>query len=36
MPDPQDSTKRYTTTWFDMMRIRDGKVAEHWDYGQKR
>jgi predicted SnoaL-like aldol condensation-catalyzing enzyme len=36
MPDPQDSTKRYTTTWFDMMRVKDGKVAEHWDYGTKR
>jgi predicted SnoaL-like aldol condensation-catalyzing enzyme len=21
----------YTTTWFDMFRIRDGLVAEHWD-----
>jgi predicted SnoaL-like aldol condensation-catalyzing enzyme len=36
LPDPQDSTKCYTTTWFDMMRIKDGKVAEHWDYGTKR
>ena len=23
----------YTTTWFDMFRIEDGRVAEHWDYG---
>jgi predicted SnoaL-like aldol condensation-catalyzing enzyme len=23
----------YTTTWFDMLRIEDGKIAEHWDYG---
>ncbi len=30
-PDPRDSTKRYTTTWFDMWRIRDGKAVEHWD-----
>jgi predicted SnoaL-like aldol condensation-catalyzing enzyme len=36
MPEPQDATKCYTTTWFDMMRIKDGKVAEHWDYGTKR
>ena len=21
----------YTTTWFDMFRIQDGKIAEHWD-----
>jgi predicted SnoaL-like aldol condensation-catalyzing enzyme len=21
----------YKTTWFDMFRIRDGKIAEHWD-----
>ena len=21
----------YTTTWFDMFRIRDGKIVEHWD-----
>jgi predicted SnoaL-like aldol condensation-catalyzing enzyme len=36
LPDPKDSTKTYTTTWFDMMRIKDGKVAEHWDYGVRR
>ncbi len=29
--DPDDSTKTYTTTWFDMFRIENGKVAEHWD-----
>lgn len=23
--------KLYTTTWFDMFRIREGKVSEHWD-----
>lgn len=22
---------KYTTTWFDMFRIQDGKIAEHWD-----
>jgi predicted SnoaL-like aldol condensation-catalyzing enzyme len=36
MSEPQDATKKYTTTWFDMMRMKDGKVAEHWDYGTKR
>lgn len=23
--------REYTTTWFDMFRIRDGKIVEHWD-----
>jgi predicted SnoaL-like aldol condensation-catalyzing enzyme len=35
LPDPQDPTKNYTSTWFDMMRVKDGKIAEHWDYGTK-
>ena len=30
-PDPRDSTQTYTTTWFDMFRIENGKIAEHWD-----
>ena len=30
-PEPQDPAKKYTTTWFDMFRIVDGKIAEHWD-----
>src|SRR5882762_3863650 len=29
--DPKDATKKYTTTWFDMFRIENGKLAEHWD-----
>jgi predicted SnoaL-like aldol condensation-catalyzing enzyme len=33
LPDPRDPTKTYTTTWFDMWRIMDGKADEHWDYG---
>lgn len=24
----------YTTTWFDLFRIEDGLVAEHWDHGR--
>ena len=36
LPDPQSPGKTYTTTWFDMFRIKDGKLAEHWDYGTKR
>jgi predicted SnoaL-like aldol condensation-catalyzing enzyme len=30
-PEPGDPSKKYTTTWFDMFRIVDGKIAEHWD-----
>ena len=29
--DPKDATNISTTTWFDMFRIEDGKIAEHWD-----
>ncbi|WP_246041610.1 nuclear transport factor 2 family protein [Peteryoungia ipomoeae] len=29
--DPKDPSKTYSTTWFDMWRIKDGKAAEHWD-----
>ncbi|MFZ6745151.1 nuclear transport factor 2 family protein [Undibacterium sp. JH2W] len=31
VPDPKDTSKKYTTTWFDMFRIENGKIAEHWD-----
>jgi len=34
--DPKDSTKKYTTTWFDMFRIENGKIAEHWDPATKQ
>jgi predicted SnoaL-like aldol condensation-catalyzing enzyme len=33
LPDPRNPGETYTTTWFDMLRIEDGKLAEHWDYG---
>ena len=33
--DPQDKSKKYTTTWFDMFRIENGKIAEHWDSSEK-
>lgn len=33
--DPKDAAKKYTTTWFDMFRIENGKIAEHWDPAQK-
>ena len=31
LPDPSDPSKTYRTYWFDMWRIEDGKLAEHWD-----
>jgi predicted SnoaL-like aldol condensation-catalyzing enzyme len=30
-PDPKAPGKQYTTTWFDMLRVENGKIAEHWD-----
>ncbi|MBY6261871.1 hypothetical protein EI613_08025 [Azospirillum sp. 412522] len=29
--DPKHPAGGYSTTWFDMWRIRDGKAVEHWD-----
>jgi predicted SnoaL-like aldol condensation-catalyzing enzyme len=29
--DPKNPSIKYTTTWFDMLRIENGKLAEHWD-----
>jgi len=29
--DPRTPGKKYTTTWFDMWRMKDGKADEHWD-----
>lgn len=34
--DPTAPGKKYTTTWFDMFRIENGKIAEHWDPALKR
>jgi len=34
--EPADPARKYTTTWFDMFRIEDGKIAEHWDGAQKK
>jgi predicted SnoaL-like aldol condensation-catalyzing enzyme len=36
LKDPKDPSKTYTTTWFDMWRIQDGKAAEHWDGAVKQ
>lgn len=32
--DEQLEPSPYTTTWFDMFRIEDGLIAEHWDHGR--
>ena len=34
--DPKDAAKKSTTTWFDMFRIENGKIAEHWDCAPKQ
>jgi predicted SnoaL-like aldol condensation-catalyzing enzyme len=35
MDDPVNKGQKYTTTWFDMFRIDNGKIAEHWDVATK-
>ena len=35
MPDPKDASKNYTTTWFDMFRVQNGVITEHWDSALK-
>ncbi len=35
LPEPSDKSRTYTTTWFDMFRVTDGLISEHWDYGTK-
>jgi predicted SnoaL-like aldol condensation-catalyzing enzyme len=35
LPDLEHEGQTYTTTWFDMFRVADGKIVEHWDYGTK-
>jgi len=30
-PRPDDASKTFSTTWFDMFLIKDGKADEHWD-----
>ena len=33
--DPVNKGQKYTTTWFDMFRMDNGKIAEHWDCATK-
>ena len=35
LPEPTDTTKRYEAFWFDVMRVKDGKLVEHWDNATK-
>jgi predicted SnoaL-like aldol condensation-catalyzing enzyme len=35
-PDPVRPGENYTMWWFDMWRVEDGKLAEHWDADQKQ
>jgi predicted SnoaL-like aldol condensation-catalyzing enzyme len=35
LPDKANPGKTYTTTAFDLFRIADGKIAEHWDSMRK-
>jgi predicted SnoaL-like aldol condensation-catalyzing enzyme len=36
LPDKANPGKTYTTTAFDLFRIADGKIAEHWDSMRKQ
>jgi predicted SnoaL-like aldol condensation-catalyzing enzyme len=31
LPNPKDPSTKYSTSWFDMWRFKDGKADEHWD-----
>ena len=35
LPEPTDKTKTYDAYWFDVMRVKDGKLVEHWDNATK-
>ena len=33
--DPSDSSKTYDSFWFDVFRVKNGKLVEHWDNATK-
>lgn len=35
LPEPSDKTKTYEAFWFDVLRVKDGKLVEHWDNATK-
>jgi predicted SnoaL-like aldol condensation-catalyzing enzyme len=35
LPEPSDPNRHYTSTWFDMWRVQNGKAVEHWDAATK-
>lgn len=34
-PEVDDPTKTYMSFWFDLFRVKDGKIVEHWDCALK-
>lgn len=34
--EPSDPAKTYDSFWFDMFRVKDGMLVEHWDNATKR
>jgi predicted SnoaL-like aldol condensation-catalyzing enzyme len=34
-PDPTDATKTYDSFWFDLFKVQNGKIVEHWDAATK-
>jgi predicted SnoaL-like aldol condensation-catalyzing enzyme len=34
-PDPEDRSKTYDSYWFDLFRVKNGKLVEHWDNAVK-
>jgi predicted SnoaL-like aldol condensation-catalyzing enzyme len=35
LPEPTDNTKMYEAFWFDVLRVKNGKLVEHWDSATK-
>jgi predicted SnoaL-like aldol condensation-catalyzing enzyme len=34
-PEVDDASKTYMSFWFDLFRVKDGKIVEHWDCALK-